>query len=326
MFYTIQEHECCQYVLVGGHEIRAKFTIMIARSYDWCRLKQDTVPRGHSDRSQAQIRAERALTEALMSATPGARVVRGRVERFEDNLLPGVEARQFERDLRGGAGDELRDKFRAPYSSSALVVNSFARFKELESKDLESDLRVDRRDGFRSICFEQQFATGLRGTPPHLDIVLAGPDHTLAIESKCTEHLGKKVPSFKDSYERLRKSDRQSKPWLDEMIAIRTGGRRYGHLDAAQLIKHAFGLANNFESGSATLIYLYWEPKNAADVRELAVHRRELEAFEKRVAGGSPRFRAISYRQLWQQWAKMDRPAWLRTHVSNLRKRYEVEI
>ena len=281
---------------------------------------------GPSDRSQAQIRAEHALTEALRSVTPGARVTRGRLERLEDNLLPGVERRQFEHDLRGGAGDELRDKFRAPYSSSALAVNSFARFRDLESKDLEGDLRVDRRDGFRSICFEQQFATGLRGTPPHLDIVLAGPDHTLAIESKCTEHLGKRAPAFKDSYERLLKSDRQSRPWLDEMMKIRTGHRQYGHLDAAQLIKHAFGLANSCENGSVTLVYLYWEPKNAADVRELAVHRRELEAFEKRVAGGFPSFRAVSYRQLWEQWAKMDRPSWLRAHVSNLRKRYEVEI
>jgi len=279
------------------------------------------MPRQSSDRSQAQLRAERALTDALNRVDPSARVVHGRVEKLEHNLLPGVDPHQFELDLRQGAGNELDDKFHAPYSSSALAVNNFARFK-----GLESHLRIDRWDGFICIGFEKKYPTGLGGTPPHLDVVLVGPHHVVAIESKCIEHLGTRAPAFKKSYERLLKSKHQSKSWLDEMTEIKNGRREYRHLDAAQLIKHAFGLANCCKNGSAILLYLYWEPKNAADIPELAAHRRELEAFEKRVAGGSPSFRAISYRELWAQWARMDRPAWLRGHVANLRKRYEVEI
>ncbi len=279
------------------------------------------MPRRSNNQPQALKRAQIALTHALQNFNHEAVVVRSRVAKRADNLCPGVIPEQFELDLSRGAGDELHNKFRAPYSSAALAVNTFARFK-----GFESDLHIGKWSGFESLKFEQEFSTGLRGTPPHLDVVLSGPNRTLAIESKCTEHLGTKEPFFKDAYERLLESNRQSKPWLDEMVAIRKGRHRYEHLDVAQLIKHAFGIAQSCEDRTAYLLYLYWEPMNTLDVRELNVHRRELAAFEKRVVGGVPRFRAMTYRQLWAQWGRTDRPAWLHEHVGNLRRRYEVEI
>jgi hypothetical protein len=36
----------------------------------------------------------------------------------------------------------------------------------------------------------------------------------------------------------------------------------YAWPDAAQLIKHAFGLAGRFGGRPVTLLYLYWEPAN----------------------------------------------------------------
>jgi hypothetical protein len=47
----------------------------------------------------------------------------------------------------------------------------------------------------------------------------------------------------------------------------------YAWPDAAQLIKHAFGLAGTFGGPPATLLYLYWEPANP-DVNRPQVHRR----------------------------------------------------
>ena len=53
----------------------------------------------------------------------------GYVPRNWDNLIAGVRPIDFEADLRRGDGDELAYKFRAIDSSSALVVNAFARFR-----------------------------------------------------------------------------------------------------------------------------------------------------------------------------------------------------
>ncbi len=39
----------------------------------------------------------------------------------------------------------------------------------------------------------------------------------------------------------------------------------YRHLDAAQLIKHYLGLPNTFPGRDVTLLYLFWEPADAAD-------------------------------------------------------------
>jgi hypothetical protein len=275
------------------------------------------------ERSSAQLRAERAMTDALNRVSPRAAVTRGRVKKIEDNLVSGVHLNQFASDFDKGAGSELKDKFRAPFSSAALMVNTFARFKSIES-----ELHVGRHSGFDSgrLFFEKRCPTGLRGLPPHLDVLVSGAKRALAIESKCTEHLGPKEAYFADSYETLRDDEHQTKPWLDEMMEIRRGRRKYRYLDAAQLIKHAFGLAHSITSRPLALLYLYWEPTNANELAELADHGRELEEFEKRVAGGLPRFQAMTYRQLWTQWAKMDQPAWLRDHVTNLRRRYEVAI
>lgn len=277
--------------------------------------------RGSPERSHAQRKAEQALTAALQRMVPHADIDRGRVGKLEHNLLPGVHVSQFKSDVRSGAGNELRDKFLAPYSSSALAVNSFARFKGCESQ-----IRIDRRTGFDCLRFERPFPTGLGGTAPHLDVVLSGHGGTLAIESKCTEHMATKRALFSDSYDRLVRSNRQSKAWLDEMNAIRLGRRNYAHLDAAQLIKHAFGLAHSGDARSASLLYLHWEPLNSALVPELSAHRRELRAFAEHVAGGSLRFHAMSYRELWGQWAGLDEPSWLREHVARLRGRYEIAI
>ena len=53
---------------------------------------------------------------------------------------------------------------------------------------------------------------------------------------------------------------------------------RYDWLDAAQLVKHAYGLAQSFPDEPVTLLYLYWEPLNAERFTLFAEHRLEIEA------------------------------------------------
>ena len=73
----------------------------------------------------------------------------------------------------------------------------------------------------------------------------------------------------------------------------------YRWLDAAQLIKHAFGLMRNHPT--ATLLYLYWGALNA-HLAPFEEHRREIEAFEDKVGKSLIPFRAMSYNALWGEW------------------------
>ena len=102
---------------------------------------------------------------------------------------------------------------------------------------------------------------------------------------------------------------------------MQPGVTGYRWLDAAQLTKHALGLACQ-PTRPVTLVYLYWEPMDAGLSPLFAEHRREIDAFAERVAGGTPRFEAISYLELWDRWAKSLDPR-LVAHVANLRARYE---
>ena len=95
-----------------------------------------------------------------------------------------------------------------------------------------------------------------------------------------------------------------SAQWFEEMLRLTGGGPQYRHVDAAQLIKHAFGLGNQPNGTDVTLVYLYWEPLDAALSPLFARHRAEIDTFAERVAGGSPRFEAMGYAELWKAWGR----------------------
>ena len=77
---------------------------------------------------------------------------------------------------------------------------------------------------------------------------------------------------------------------------LRSGMLRYRHLDAAQLIKHAYGLVTEgrrARPASGVLWYIYAEPKKRGNV-EIPVpahilHRAEIADFKSRVAGDRSR-------------------------------------
>ncbi len=259
------------------------------------------------------------LKEGLKHARPDGRLdSKGYVARPEDNLLEGLKLKDFEAELNAGAGQELMGKFRAVHSSSALAVNCFA---PLRSSGLP--FSIGRHSALQVEGFERRFPTGLpRAQPPHLDVIASGDDELVAVESKCLEYLTPKQPLFSDRYETGIADERAEGPWYAEMMRLRReSGPTYRWLDAAQLIKHAFGLAR--ARADSTLIYLFWEPLDAGLSPLFAEHRAEISAFVERVAGGSPRFEAMSYLELWDQWAAADYAA-LCAHAGALRARYEV--
>ena len=62
---------------------------------------------------------------ALWAKFTGAKDDKGYAHSSHDNLVPGVRLEQFKDDLLQGSGNELKTKFCAVHSSSALAVNCF---------------------------------------------------------------------------------------------------------------------------------------------------------------------------------------------------------
>ena len=121
--------------------------------------------------------------------------------------------------------------------------------------------------------------TGLAGDAPTTDVALAGADgRYVAIESKYGEWLvprprnkqtlkGKYFPSGERIWEAAGLPEAQA---LAE--DLQSGRERFKLLNAAQLLKHALGLAKNGRR-SGVLVYLYYD----WPAPEAATHRSELD-------------------------------------------------
>lgn len=218
-------------------------------------------------------RALTALQDAFSRHRPSVVLDdKGYAADFRDILLPMVSPEDFEADLSAGNGNELQTKFRAVHSSSALAVNAFAPFR----RRIGELALLDHR-GFSSLAFEQKCPTGLRrGTPPNLDVLVSGESGVVGIESKLTEYLTSHRARFSPAYAEQIQDGRREQGYFREMLRLIEEPVSYVWLDAAQLIKHAFGLARTKSERPATLLYLYWEPANPSASPVFAEHRREI--------------------------------------------------
>jgi len=214
----------------------------------------------------------------------------------------------------------MAKKFRAAHSSTALAVNTFARFKPNAAA-----LLLPSNGGFATLHFERKCPHGLRGRKsPNLDVLVEGPNGVVGVESKCTEHLSRHTAEFSTVYNTEIKDKRRQTPWFYEMERLVSDPRTYCWLDAAQLVKHAFGLAYTFPERPATLLYIFWEPSNPEEHPIFAEHRAEVARFAASVSGAGPKFVSMSYPELWTFWDFQPEPAWLPAHVGRLRARYGV--
>ena len=208
-----------------------------------------------------RTRALRALRNAFLRTRPEVELDdHGFVHRFSENLLLGVRAEDFEADLRSGDGNELQGKFRAVHSSSALAVNAFAPFPTRLP-----ELALPDSGPFSGLEFERKCPNGLRGNSPNLDVLLEGPEEVVGFESKLAEPMTATRAKFSPQYRESLRDRLGSSAWFLEMCSLEDDPNRYGFLDAAQLVKHAFGLINTFPGRNVKLLYLFWEPRNSRD-------------------------------------------------------------
>ena len=261
-------------------------------------------------------RSYAALLAGARKVSPSVRYDKnGYAPRWEDNLMDGLPLTEIERDFRKGAGRELERKLSAAHSSAALVVNAFGPWRTAPAS-----LTLRGTTEFRSVCFEAPCPTGLDGTPPTLDLLAEG-DLPVAVESKCTEWMEVTKAVFSPSYDSLLPSHGHS-PWFKQMEQLRDAPDRYRFLDAAQLIKHAFGLLNRYGAIKARLVYLYWEPCNEEIWPECRRHRKEADDLAAKVEQSNVQLIPMSYRELWAEWERRG-PS---DHLQYLRTRYDLEV
>ena len=241
----------------------------------------------------------------------------GYVDCPDANLLDGVPPTLIKDDYDGGSGQEWLGKIRAIHSSSALVANSFGRWKLTPSS-----LTILGRSGFAAPKLEAKCPSGLGGTPPNLDALLTSNDTIIGIESKLLEPLTPKVPAFSSSYKRDRLPLCED-GWWRLLEEVKTWPA--SHLDAAQLIKHYLGLRNQFPKGKTViLLYLFWKPLNADSFDEYKKHADHLAVFKRRVKDSpAVQFESMDYLSLWESWETYPK---LANHAKLMKDRYAVAI
>ena len=228
---------------------------------------------------------------------------RGYVRELVANLwrpLAGEALAQFER------GSELTPGLTTPArlwslgSSAALVANVFDYWRDRDNAPLVAALGLN--GGTAEVRFEEPLPTGLEGDPPLADVMLRWPSgRVAAIESKFGEWLVRRPRNkavFKPKY-----FPPAREVWTEAGLVrcqalaadIQQGRERFKFLHAAQLLKHALGLARSGVP-DYRLVYLYYEWPG----REAETHRSELERF---AASLRPELdlHALTYQALFQR-------------------------
>ena len=212
---------------------------------------------------------------------------------------------------------------RAPWSSSALAVNSFAPWR-----DDPSELTLAGRKGFEpSFAFEMPCPNGVSAIAPHLDVVLRRPGEIVAVESKCSEYVqGSDHEVVAPAYLKLAEAadDRSASKWFGALRIV----EKFLLLDGYQLVKHYLGLRKTFEAEASrlTLVYLFWEPPVSTNpgAELFERHRSEIAEFAAAVEGDdSCEFVSLSYAEHWaEQATRQESPGWFENHRLRLQARY----
>lgn len=228
---------------------------------------------------------------------------------MNDLFLPGVPRQHVLDRLAAAGGNEVASgKLAHEESSAALAVNAFGWFIERPAQcpSLPGTARAGPAESVEvEYCARFPWSAGRH---PWLDAVILTSTYLIGIESKRFEPFrDKKQVSLSEAYDRP--------VWGDYMRGycvvrdkLRSGKLSFQHLDAAQLVKHAYGLVT--DAGRVRkrplLFYLFAEPTErsghviAAEHR--ARHRAEIEAFASAVEGDEVEFRSASYREWLACW------------------------
>jgi hypothetical protein len=272
------------------------------------------------------------FAESLHGARPDAKIDDLGYADFGDSLAEGIDADRLRQvfataDSKGPGSRQPR--LYAAQSPIMILANTMAPWLD----DLNS-LVVRGQRGFRDLRFEVRMLPVEGDGGLWLPGLLISPNRIIGIESETTDYLSGHRVSFSDKAEAFW-ADREENGWRREMRALQQGDHGYSRLDAARLIKQYMGLRSMLDALddddtpaiSATLLYLYWEPLNAARYEEFDEHHEEIERFRATIAGADIDFVPMSYLDLWASWSRDENaPRWLAIHIARLHQRYSMRI
>ncbi len=257
------------------------------------------------------------LTERLRLAIGRSRFgPDGRVLSWTDVLVPGLDPAQAPEMRRATDAPRLRD----PSGGPALALNSFLAWRD----DLET-LRLAGEGGFKELRFDARCPTGVRGTPPHLDLILANGVALVAVHASGFEYLQRSTARLSAAYLDVAGGPGLG-PWRELAGRLVGEPEAFRIVDAATVVKHAVGLARTFPDRRLRLLYLFLEPRDAEAYPVFRLHRAELATITALSRGSAVELRAMGFAELWAAWAGLDRPARLRDVVARLQERYDVVI
>jgi hypothetical protein len=253
---------------------------------------------------------------------------------MDDIFLPGLPVDLIRAAYAAAPGNEIDSgKLESPESSAALVANTFGLF--LSEPEALPPLSGSENCGWPALSVRLEAVVRFPwkgGRHPCLDVLIETEKCLIGIESKRYEPFRSKSKAvFSEAYWRP--------VWGDAMAGyehvrddLRDENTTFMHLDAAQLIKHAFGLRTevhrnkDFPGKQAVLLYLYAEPTQWPDGRlisddDIDRHRSEISRFSEIVADDEVVFRSCSYGELLTQWDQASNQA-IRRHSQAIKERF----
>jgi hypothetical protein len=273
-----------------------------------------------SDTSVVKAACIRGLSWGPEHARPGIEIDRyGDVGSFEENLPPYMLYVCWAGEIGSWMDTPLEEHMRSVRSSAALTVNCFGPLMMAGigfSIGSHRKLHVERFERVTRNGFEE-------AEEPHLDVIACGVSGQVVMVPTCIDYLAPKRPRVTEQGEESITVGATAEPWAAEMLRIRNGEQTYRLLDADHLIERALSMQQTNPAEPVTLVDLYWEPLDEGLSPLFEEHRQEVAQFAKRVAGGSPRFEALNWLNLWKDWAENGDPL-LQRQVAELRSRYEV--
>lgn len=226
-------------------------------------------------------------------------------------FLPGVPAESVLAALRRAPGSELASgKFDSPESSAALVANAFGWF--LGRPKLLPPLPgipMGQPDCVE-IEAEMRFPWA-GGRHPWMDAAITTQTTLVGVESKRYEPFRpRKTSNFSEAYDSRDWGPGMSR-YTEMRRALTTGRQKYRHLDAVQLVKHAYGLKTQSikRAKGAVLVYLHaapvqWDNGKPVDAAAISRHQSEIADFARAVKGDDVTFVALRWSDLLAEWSK----------------------
>ena len=252
----------------------------------------------------------------------------------KDLFLPRLPVGLIKAAYLAAPGNEIESgKFASPESSAALVANTFGLFLEKPGclPPLPDTDGLGWPAGSLTLEAIMRFPWSA-GRHPCLDAAITTGHALIGVESKRYEPFRhKSAPTLSNAYWRTVWGNRMA-GYESIRDALRNGELHFGRLDAAQLVKHAFGLRTavhreaRFRGKLPVLFYLYaqpdaWPNGRAIPPQERASHRVEITTFANAVKGDEVQFLHCTYSELLADWQKSANPT-IRAHALAVLSRF----